>query len=117
MTTSQDDQSTQNATGGNADGQSDGGKPDIDQLKHDIEQTRSELGETVDALSAKLDVKSRTKAKVGETKERAVGQIKAVQTKATTADGKPEPVVLAGAGGVVAVLALVTALIVWRKRR
>jgi len=113
MTTSQDDQTSKNGS----DGEGDGGKPDIDQLKENIEQNRAELGDTVDALSAKLDVKSRAKAKVTDTKNRAVGQLKGVQSKATTSDGKPEPAVLAGAGGVFAVLVLVTGLVIWRRRR
>ena len=125
MTTTPDDQTSHNgtsttdtsATASNGDGGDAGGKPDIDQLKENIEQTRAELGETVDALSAKLDVKSRAKARVNETKDRAVTQLKGVQSKATTAEGKPEPAVLAGAGGVVAVLVLLTGLVIWRKRR
>jgi hypothetical protein len=39
-------------------------QPDIEQLQAEIEQTREQLGETVDALTAKLDVKSRTRARL-----------------------------------------------------
>ena len=41
----------------------------IDELQTDIDQTRKELGETVEALTAKMDVKQRTKDKAAETKE------------------------------------------------
>ena len=40
---------------------------------------RKELGETVEALSAKMDVKQRTKDKAAETKERVAE--KATETK------------------------------------
>jgi hypothetical protein len=92
-------------------------KPDIGQLQADIEQTRQELGETVDALTAKLDVKSRARARLSNTKERAVVQLRGVQAKATTDEGKPAPAVLAGAGVLAAVVVLATTLAVWRKRR
>ncbi|MDX6302137.1 MAG: hypothetical protein QOF53_3351 [Nocardioidaceae bacterium] len=114
-------------------------KPDIEELQANIEQTRQELGDTVEALTAKLDVKSRAKARVNDTKlrtkaqlndvqARAKGQLSDVQarakglttqarSKATTDDGKPAPAALAGAGAVLASLLLVTGLVVWRKRR
>jgi gas vesicle protein len=48
-------------------------KPDVDELQAQLEHTRGELADTVDALAAKLDVKSRVgdqvddvKAKVGD---------------------------------------------------
>src|SRR4051812_25161757 len=103
-------------------------KPDIEELQANIEQTRQELGDTVEALTAKLDVKSRAKARVNDTKLRAKGQLSDVQarakglttqarSKATTDEGKPAPAVLAGAGAVLASLLLATGLVVWRKRR
>ncbi len=67
-----------------------------------VERNREQLADTVDALQAKLDVKSRAQAKLHETKDRA-----------TTDDGKPRPVVLAGA---VAALAAVAGLVWWRRR-
>lgn len=39
---------------------------DADDIRHEIEQTRADLADTVDALTAKLDVKARAKAKVQE---------------------------------------------------
>jgi cell division septum initiation protein DivIVA len=57
---------------------------DIDDLQTDIEQTRKELGETVEALTAKMDVKERTKEKVAQTKERVAE--KAHDTKERVAE-------------------------------
>ena len=37
-----------------------------DEIRRDIEQTREQLSETVDALAARLDVKSRANEKVRE---------------------------------------------------
>lgn len=39
-------------------------------LEQEIQQTREHLGETVDALAAKLDVKTRAQEKVAETNKR-----------------------------------------------
>jgi hypothetical protein len=39
-------------------------------LEHEIEETREHLGETVDALAAKLDVKTRAKETVAATDKR-----------------------------------------------
>jgi hypothetical protein len=102
-------------------------QPDIDQLQAEIEQTREQLGETVDALTAKLDVKTRAKARVSATKQNASarlgeGRAKAVEltssarSAATTPDGKPTPPVLAAVGVATAALVAATVLI-WRKRR
>ena len=70
--------------------------------EREVERNREQLADTVDALQAKLDVKTRAQAKLQETKDRA-----------TTDDGKPRPVVLAGA---VAALAAVAGLVWWRRR-
>jgi chromosome segregation ATPase len=123
-------------TGNGSDGEQ---KPDIEELQANIEQTRQELGDTVEALTAKLDVKSRAKARVNDTKLRTKAQLNDVQaraktqltdvqarakglttqarSRATTYDGKPQPAVLAGAGAVLASVLLATGLVVWRKRR
>jgi len=103
-------------------------KPDIEELQANIEQTRQELGETVDALTAKLDVKSRARARVNDTKLRARDQLTEVQarakdltmqarSKATTDEGRPAPAVLAGAAGVLVSVLVATGLVMWRKRR
>ena len=86
---------------------------DIDELQTDIEQTRKELGETVEALTAKMDVKERTKEKLAETKERVLDKAHAVQ-HATIDDGRAKQTVP------VAAVIVVGAAVVWillRRRR
>ena len=74
-----------------------------DEIEADIAVQREQLAETIDALTAKLDVKSQAKAKAAEVKDRA-----------TTDSGKPRPELLVGAGVLVAV---VVGVVVWRQRR
>lgn len=70
--------------------------------QREVERNREQLAQTVDALQHKLDVKSKAQARLREAKERA-----------TTDDGRPRPVVLAGAAAVVTgVVGLV-----WLRRR
>ena len=69
--------------------------------EREVERNREQLAQTVDALHARLDVKTRAKARLQETKNRA-----------TTSSGRPRPVVVAGAA---AALAAVVALIWWRR--
>jgi len=63
-----------------------------DQIEAEIEVQREQLAETIDALSAKLDVKSQAQAKVQEAKHTAqtkVAQVKqAAQTSVGTAQAK-----------------------------
>jgi len=75
---------------------------DPEAIRADIERTREELAQTVDALHAKLDVKTRAKDKVVQ-----------VKNSATTNDGKPRPEVIAVA---VAALVVVVGLVWWRRR-
>jgi MYXO-CTERM domain-containing protein len=75
---------------------------DPETIREEIERTRGDLADTVDALHAKLDVKTQAKRRIG-----------ALRQQATTDDGKPRPELLAG--GAVAVL-LVAALVWWRRR-
>ena len=74
---------------------------DPEAIREDIERTREELAETVDALHAKLDVKTQAKARVARVKEQV-----------TTDTGKLRPEVVAG---VVAAILLVAGLVWWRK--
>ena len=75
---------------------------DPEAIRADIERTRDDLAQTVDALHAKLDVKTRAKDKVAQ-----------VKNSATTNDGKPRPEVIAVA---VAALVVVAGLVWWRRR-
>ena len=85
----------------------------IDELQTDIDQTRKELGETVEALTAKMDVKQRTKDKAAETKEAVLDKAHAVQ-HATIDDGRAKLTVPVAAVVVVGTAALVWFL--WRRR-
>jgi predicted HAD superfamily phosphohydrolase len=84
------------------------------EIEAEIEQQREELAETLDALTAKLDVKSQAQAKAQEVK--ATTQVKVTETKdfATTDAGKPRPELVAG---VAVVVVGVVALVWWRRRR
>lgn len=73
-----------------------------DQLEADIARQREQLADTVDALHARLDVKTRATDRVHELVDRA-----------TTESGQPRPQVVAAA---VATLALVGGLVVLRVR-
>ncbi|KUH66836.1 hypothetical protein AU184_10535 [Mycolicibacterium novocastrense] len=83
----------------------------VDDIQADIEQTRHELGETVEALQAKLDVKTRAKEKVDETKDRVVEKADTLRHTATDNPKQTVPV-----AAIVAILAVV-GIIVWRRRR
>lgn len=74
-----------------------------EEIEAEIVAQREELAQTVDELAARLDVKSRASAKVGELKERA-----------TTDSGTPRPAVVAAAGSLIALTAV---LVVWRIRQ
>lgn len=101
------------------------GRPGPDQIQADIEQTREELGRTVEALSAKLDVKTRTSKRLGVAKEQVLhsadaARLKSVELgtrakKATTDElGRPRPVVAIGA---VAIVVATVATVAWLRRR
>jgi hypothetical protein len=64
-----------------------------DELERDIERTREHLGETVDALGAKLDVKSRAQDAVHQADTRKIG-----------------------AGVVIVAAVVVGVLLLWRRR-
>lgn len=73
-----------------------------EQLEAEIEAQRARLAGTVDALAAKLDVKSQAQAKVADLKDRA-----------TTDTGSPRPDLM---GGAVAAAVLLVAYLVWKRR-
>jgi len=74
-----------------------------EEIEAQIRQQRAELAETLDALGAKLDVKSQAQAKAHQVKDRA-----------TTETGKPRPELV---GAAVVVVAGVVALVWWRRSR
>jgi chromosome segregation ATPase len=86
MTSQHEGQSTGSADGGQRTDQ----KPDIGQLEAEIEQTRQELGETVEALTAKLDVKSRARARLNDTKQRASVQLNETRQRASVQLGEAQ---------------------------
>lgn len=71
-------------------------------LERQVEREREQLAQTVDALQAKLDVKAHAKARAARLRE-----------KATTASGRPSPVLL----GAAAAVAGLGALLWWRSHR
>jgi len=81
---------------------------DREAIEADIAATRADLGETVDALSRKLDVKSRVSAKAAETTSRV--RAKAADTSDRV---RREPALPAG---ILAGALLIVALVVWRRR-
>ncbi len=95
-----------------------------EEIQADIEVQREQLADTVDALSAKLDVKSQAKAKVDDAKattaakvadakattSQAVAELKG---RATTAEGRPRTDLLVFGG---TVLVVTVALVWWRRR-
>jgi hypothetical protein len=83
----------------------------IDDIAADIEQTRQELGETVQALSAKLDVKERSKEKVEEAKQRVVDKADSLRHAATDHPKRTVPV-----GALVVVSLLTVGFVIWKKR-
>jgi hypothetical protein len=85
----------------------------IDDLRTDIDQTPKELGETVEALTAKMDVKERTKEKAAETKDRVVDKAHAVQHAAID-EGRAKVTVPIAA--VVVAGTAVLAWLLWRRR-
>ena len=76
--------------------------PAPEQIEAEIEVQRAQLAGTVDALAAKLDVKSQAQAKMADLKDRA-----------TTDTGSPRPEVM---GGAVAAVVLLVAYVVWKRR-
>ena len=73
-----------------------------DRIEAEIVQQRAQLGSTVNQIAAKLDVKSRARAR-----------IHTLQDRATTDTGGPRPEVL---GAACSLLAMAVVLVVWRVR-
>ncbi len=77
-----------------------------EEIQAEIEQQREQLAGTLDALSAKLDVKSQAQAKVAEVKAD-------VKERTTDDSGRPRAELLV-LGATVVVVAV--ALVWWRRR-
>jgi hypothetical protein len=56
--------------------------PDIEAIQSDIEDTRRQLGETVDALTARLDIKARTRARIQTTRDQAADGLVTARSQA-----------------------------------
>jgi cobalamin biosynthesis Mg chelatase CobN len=82
-------------------------------IQADIEVQREQLAGTVDALTAKLDVKSQAKAKVDDAKVTASAKVADLKDRATTDAGRPRTDLLV-MGATVVVLAV--AIVWWRRR-
>lgn len=89
------------------------GTPGVEEIEADIARKREELAATVDALTDRLDVKSRVRGKVEQTKQDALHRVHTARDQATDQDGRPTPPVIAGAAAVV----LLVVLVVWRRSR
>jgi hypothetical protein len=94
-----------------------GDNPGIEEIETDIARTREELAATVDELTARLDVKTRVKESVQQTKDQAVDRIRTVRDQATDEDGRPTPTTLGIGGAVAATVVVIVALTLWRRRR
>jgi Protein of unknown function (DUF3618) len=95
----------------------DAAPPEMVELQADIERTRADLANTVDQLTAKLDVKTRVRNRVADTKDKATAQLRNMQDRATDDDGKPTTVTRGIGGGVLAALVAVLLLALWRRNR
>jgi hypothetical protein len=91
--------------------------PTPEELEKQIEGMRQDLAETVDALSAKLDVKTRARERVDQVRGRVTGQVGHLRDVATDDQGRPTPQTIAVAAAGAAVLLGVTVLLVGRRNR
>ena len=64
---------------------------DPDVIREEIERTRDELAGTVDALQAKLDVKSQAKARVARVKDRRPPASPGSRTRPPPTPASPDP--------------------------
>ena len=108
-----DNSGAHRAPGGNA--PTDDASPEVADLQADIERTRADLAETVDQLTAKLDVKTRVRKSVADTKEDATAQLLKLRDQATDEQGKPTPKALGIGGGALAAVIAVVVIALWRR--
>lgn len=99
-----------------------------DEIEAELEATRHDLAETVDALTAKLDVKTRAQDKASSVKAQAEHQLHAAGEKAgqvvdrgrdavTDDEGSVKPAVPAAAAAVVAAAVAGLVVVLVRRRR
>jgi hypothetical protein len=79
------------------------GPADPDAIRADIEATREQLGRTVDELAYRMDVPTRAKERVLRIRDTVVETYR-----------ESPPVVI---GAVAALVGIVVAVVVWRKKR
>lgn len=84
---------------------------DVERLERDAAGTRADLADTVDALTAKLDVKSRAKHGADAQLARAQHAVADVRRTATDRDGRPLPQVWVAGGVALAVVVGVPLLV------
>ncbi len=82
------------------------GSADAADIEAHIEATRTDLAETIDALGARLDVRTRVQERLARLRD-----------EVTDLDGRPTPRAVAAGAGLVAVVATGAALVVWRRSR
>ncbi|MGH3508124.1 MAG: DUF3618 domain-containing protein [Nocardioidaceae bacterium] len=83
---------------------------DREAIERDIEQTRAQLGETVDALTSRLDVKSRLKEKASTGSQRMRSTVAAGGEQAK----QHAPVTAVAA---LALVATILGIVVWKSHR
>ena len=88
---------------------------EVDALEADIARTRQDLAHTVDQLAAKLDLKTRIRNRVAETREAANAQAQTARTYLVGVDGKPRPAAMSVGGGIFAALAAVVLVRLWMR--
>jgi hypothetical protein len=87
-----------------------------EEIEAEIARTREDLAATVDELTARLDIKTRVKERVQQTKDQAAARVLAVRDQATDDDGRPTTTTLGVGGAVAATIVVVVALSIWRRR-
>jgi hypothetical protein len=93
-----------------------GDNPGIEEIEAEIAHTREDLAATVDELTARLDVKTRVRERVQQTKDQAAARVLAVRDQATDDDGRPTTTTLGVGGAVAAAVVVVVAWSIWRRR-
>jgi Protein of unknown function (DUF3618) len=89
--------------------------PEMAELEADIARTREDLADTVDQLTAKLDVKARVRNRATDARDAATAQVRSARQHLVDADGKPRPTALGVGGGVLAAIAAVVLVKLWRR--